>query len=263
MYTHTHRVLHCYRWQNWHGFYSVVDLFYMLLSCKFAIYMKSVKFISFGKFWCLLLSVLTSALSMYVTLSWNLLAHFKYWLNFHSREGETWSRLLVPAPALTFHDLDATYCLFITCTQQVSDYWMWMYNGESTRAQLIALHHRSSIETASAVWFMLPADTCQQGEVGVYVCVCFRLMRCSRWWGTWTGHTPQGERAGKQVHRCFARSIAAATFSLMISTTSSTAEMVTQGKFQVNAVDTVEGKDFLWSFKSACFTFSVITFVFL
>lgn len=184
MYTHTHRVLHCYRWQNWHGFYSVVDLFYMLLSCicithghatlpvKFAIYLKSVKFISFGKFWCLLLSVLTSALSMYLTLSWNLLAHFKYWLNFHSREGETWSRLLVPASALTFHDLDATYCLFITCTQQVSDYWMWMYNGESTRAQLIALHHRSSIETASAVWFMLPADTCQAGEVGVYVCVC-------------------------------------------------------------------------------------------
>lgn len=28
--------------------------------------------------------------------------------------------LFVPAPALLFHHLDASYCLFITCTQQVS-----------------------------------------------------------------------------------------------------------------------------------------------
>ena len=38
--------------------------------------------------------------------------------------------------------------------------------------------------------------------------------------------------------------------------------MVTQGKFQVNAVDTVEGKDFLWSSKSVCFTFTVIIYTF-
>ena len=35
----------------------------------------------------------------------------------------------------------------------------------------------------------------------------------------------------------------------MISTTSSTADMVTQGKLQINAVEEIEGKNiFLWTF---------------
>ncbi len=85
-------------------------------------------------------------------------------------------------------------------------------------------------------------------------CVCLRLMKSSGWWGKGADHTPQGEQTGKQVLRCFTRSITPTTYLLMISTTSSTAEMVTQGKLQINAVDNVEGKYFLGSFKKMSLT---------
>ncbi|TKS80813.1 Erythrocyte band 7 integral membrane protein [Collichthys lucidus] len=57
-----------------------------------------------------------------------------------------------------------------------------------------------------------------------------------------TDHTPKGEQTEKQA------SLAAShltTHSLMISTASSTAEMVTQGKLQINTVENVEGLFFV------------------
>ena len=55
-------------------------------------------------------------------------------------------------------------------------------------------------------------------------------------------HAPEGQQTGKQVQRCFTHSITQKTHELMISTASSTVEMVTQGKLQISAEENVEGK---------------------
>lgn len=64
-------------------------------------------------------------------------------------------------------------------------------------------------------------------------------------------NTSQGQRAGKQV-QLHSHTSDRQTDSLMISTASSTAEMVTQGKLEINSVENVEGKYFLLK----CETFS-------
>lgn len=85
--------------------------------------------------------------------------------------------------------------------------------------------------------------------------LCVRLMKGSRRWGMEISHAPEGQQTGKQVQRCFTHSITQKTHELMISTASSTVEMVTQGKLQISAEENVEGKCSLWS--SECFDWDI------
>lgn len=76
---------------------------------------------------------------------------FKICVNCHFKrekaETGTWLHCLLPAPALTFHDLNSTYCLFITCPQQVSDSgtWMWEHKGIH-KSWIQAFQFRSHID---------------------------------------------------------------------------------------------------------------------
>lgn len=130
------------------------------------------------------------------------------WVNFHDKGGDTWawSHLLMPAPALMFHDLDATYCLFITCTQQVSDSWTWMYehNGKAQELTLsfpIQEPHRGRLCSVVHVTCWHPQESKSHTPSGSW-CVCVCVSRSWKAAGDEGRERATPHRDNRQVNKC-------------------------------------------------------------